>query len=201
MRSTQMVVISSLCLASTLPAQANLLYNGGFDIVGPSGTTTTYTGLFAGPSAADGWEVFNNSNATTRTQLLPTTLNLPGASPNMIHVATTGINCGLDELFLPPNTGPTNATFSVWLYVQRGTVGVGLGNGGNTGLSSFNTTHGQWELITGFNAASPANNFIIYSASVDGAEWYAEMADVTPAPATALLAPLSAACAFRRRRA
>lgn len=201
MRLTFPAVILSTLAVPGPHAQANLLTNGGFDVVGPNGDTTSYSGLFAGPSAAASWEVFNNSNTTTRTMLLPSTLAMPGADPNMIHVATGGINCGLDQLFLPPNTGPVNATFSVWLYVVRGTVGVGLGNGGNTGLSSFNTTHGQWELVTGINAASPANNFIFYSAGVDGAEWYADLAEVTPAPGAAMLLPFTFLVATRRRRA
>jgi len=170
--------------AVAMPVRANLLSNGSFENAGPSGAATTYTGLFAGPSAADQWEVFNNTDGTTRTSLEPSTL--PGGGGMMIHVLTTGTNNGLDQVFLPFNTGPNNAPFDVWLFVVSGQVGVGVGNGGNTGMSAFNTTFHQWEHITGAAANSPGNNMIIYS-SGGGAEWYADVASVTPEPGTGVL--------------
>lgn len=191
------VVALAVCGLGMGQARAELLYNPGFDIVGPNGDTTTYTGLFAGPSAADGYEVFHNTDATTRTTLEPSTR--PGGSGNMIHVLTTGANCGLDQVFLPFNTGPDNATFSVWLYVLSGTVGVGVGNGGNTSLSAFSTVHEQWQLVTGIAANSPGNNFIIYAAG-GGAHFYAEDASVTPAPNAAALGAVAGVVCLRRRR-
>lgn len=179
-------------------ANANLLYNGDFEITGPAGSPVTYSGVFAGPSAADGWEVFHNTSAATRTELIPSTL--PGGSGNMIHVFTTGAACGLDQVFLPFNTGPDGAQFSVWLYVISGTVGVGVGNGGNTSVSEFSTLHEVWQHVTGTAANDPGNNMIIYSVG-GGANFYAEMAEVVPAPGagTAVLAGIGGLLARRRR--
>ena len=190
------VAVAAVLAASPL-ASANLLYNGGFDIVGPSGDTTTYTGLFAGPSAADGFEVFNNTDATTRTNLIPSTL--PGGSGSMIQVLTTGANCGLDQLFGIPGSGPASATFSVWVYVLSGTVGVGVGDGGNTSMSQFSNLHEQWLHLTGPAANSPANNFIVYSAG-GPAHFYVENAEVTPTPGTCGLALVAGGMVLRRKR-
>src|SRR5438128_798213 len=65
--------VLGVSLAAKAPAQAaNLLANPGFDIVGPLGPVTTFTGPGASPSAAAAWRVYHPFTGTTRTNLMPT---------------------------------------------------------------------------------------------------------------------------------
>ena len=173
-------VLSLFAMPSHPVQAANFLSNGSFEqnVVGSS---TTFTGLKSGgSSAADGWRIWNNSFATTATDLLPSTL--PSGGSQMIHVDTTGNNNGLFQVFLPFNTGPNSVISSAWVYVINGKVGLGTGNGGNTGLNVISSTTGEWEFLEAVNGVSPANEFIIYSASQNGAEFYVDLASVELAP-------------------
>ena len=63
------------------------------------------------------------------------------------------------------------------IFVVRGKVGMGTGNGGNTGFDTFTTGIDRWETIRGTNTVCPANETIIYSA--DGpADFYVDSASV-----------------------
>lgn len=48
---------------------------------------------------------------------------------------------------------------------------MGTGDDGNTLLDATSTKTYQWEQLRAPNGVSPANEFIVYSASRDGA-WY-----------------------------
>lgn len=126
-----------------------------------------------GESAAKYWTTWNNSDATTTTKHLPSFMGRRG----VIHVNTTGPSNGLVQVWAPINTGPSKVTNSAWIFVKSGKVGMGTGNGGNTGVSAFTTGKGRWEKIKGTNSVCPANETIIYS--VDGpAEFYVDSASV-----------------------
>jgi hypothetical protein len=170
-------------LSTTSP---NMLLNPDFSMVGPSGPSTTYTGnAGAGPSAANRWILFNNGPATIKTELLPSTR--PGGSSKMIHVTTTGNGSGLVQAgFASEGTydgvfsaGPPHVIDSAWVYVVRGKVGIGAGNGGNTSIDAVSSTTGRWELLQGCNVSTPVNEFLVYSLT-DGAEFYVDFAKVTP---------------------
>jgi hypothetical protein len=64
-------------LAAALPANANLLDNDGFEIVGPAGNPVTTPGGSGGPSAALGWTQFTVVPSGT----LTTTLSPPTERP------------------------------------------------------------------------------------------------------------------------
>lgn len=202
--TTATALLSLALVSAATSAGVNLLQNASFETVGPNGNTVSYTGQFAGPSAADQWEVFHNTSGTTRTRIVPTTLPAAPSGSSMIQVLTTGLNNGLGQVFIPGGfgNGPASGEFAVWVYVVRGTVGIGIGNGGNTSLTAFSTIHEQWQLVTGVNAPtqSPVNTIAIYASSVDGAEFYVDEAVVTPAPAGAALLGAVALGAGRRRR-
>jgi hypothetical protein len=156
---------------------ANLLSNHSFEMVGPAGPVTSATTLVpggAGWSAAANWGVFHNTPGTTRTRLLPSTL--PGGGATMIHVLTTGLANGLVQTFLPVNTGPKLILGAVRVFVLRGKVAIGTGNGGNTHFDAVSTTMGQWEILHAPNGVAPANEFIIYAASAGGAEFFVDNA-------------------------
>jgi hypothetical protein len=168
----------SICILPT-----NLLKNPSLTNVGANGSTTTVTTSVpgaAGWSAALDWSLFTNIPGTIRTRLLPSTR--PGDVSNMLHVATTQPEGGLVQVFGAYNSGPQKTISSAWVYVVRGQVGLGTGNGGNTGIDVKSTTTGQWEYLTASNGVSPANEFIIYATSPGGAEFYVDAARVVEAP-------------------
>jgi len=63
-----------------------------------------------------------------------------------------------------------------------GQIGVGAGNGGNTGIDKKSVTVGQWEWVEAPNGASPANEFIVYATSPGGADYYVGFARVNEVP-------------------
>jgi RHS repeat-associated protein len=171
------------------PTVQNLLKNPDFETVGPQGASTTFTGRRgAGPSAADGWGLWNNEAATTETELLPSTF--PGGGAKMLRVNTTGRRNGLVQTFLPQDTGPEKVVAGIWVFVLRGQVAIGTGNSGNTALDAVSQTTHQWEYLQVTNGGAPANQFILYSRSSEGAEFYVTAASVSTSPVAEWLPPL-----------
>ncbi len=165
-----------------LCAQTNYLQNPEFDTVGPNGSSTTITtnvGGGAGYSAAASWTLFTNTPGTLNTQILPSTRVAGG---RMIRVTTQGNGNGLVQVFQPFNSGPTKVISGAWIYVLQGKVGIGTGNGGNTGIDAVTQTVGQWEYVQAANGVIPANEFIIYSVGLNGADFYVDSASVKFSP-------------------
>ena len=161
-----------------------LLADPGFD--SPHGTGPVVVGPSAdpsqdwagGPSASAAWGVWNNSGkAVTTTELVATTR--PGGNGTMMHVSTTAGGCGLVQVFLQSagRCGPRRVTTAAWVYVLSGTVIIGTGNGGETGIDATCDTTSQWHLLRAPNGVWPANEMIIYA---DGgpAEFYVDSAQV-----------------------
>lgn len=166
---TVAVIVASVVFASA--ASANVLANPEFSAGGPPSTITGAP--VPGPSATPPWTTWNNSVATTTTQHLPAFNGRAG----VIHVKTTGADNGLVQVWKPFNAGPSKVVHAARIYVVSGKVGIGTGNGGNTGASAFTTGTGQWETIRGVNSVCPANETIIYS--VGGpADFYVDFASV-----------------------
>ncbi len=172
------MIATALSLAPLASAGGgNLLQNAGFESVGPLGPVvevTGYSGL--GWSAAAGWGIFHNTEGTTLTELVPTTLS--GGGDLMLYVETDGWANGLGQTFIPGGGGPACVEVRAWVYVVSGQVYIGAGNGGNTGPNVWSQTTGQWELLVAENIVCPANQFIIYSGDVNGAEFYVDNVSV-----------------------
>ncbi|WP_224368840.1 hypothetical protein [Hyalangium versicolor] len=169
-------------LEQSLCAQSNYLTNPTFNTVGPNGTPTTVTTAVAGGagnSAAANWTLFTNTPGTVFTELLPSSRN---DGTRMIHVRTQGPGNGLVQVFQPFNTGPTQVISGAWIYVLSGRVCIGTGNGGNTGCDAYSSTTGQWQYVTASNGVIPANEFIIYSTTTTGADFYVDEASVQFSP-------------------
>jgi hypothetical protein len=97
----------------------------------------------------------------------------------MIHVCTTGKNSGLVQLFLPKNTGPHKTRSAVWVFVVRGRVGIGTGNGDTThDNDAVSAQWGTWDELTAPNGVSPANELVVYATSPEGACCYIDDAAV-----------------------
>ena len=106
----------------------------------------------------------------------------PGNWPDAAHVVTNGRG-GLVQVFLPWNTGPDDLLSSVWVYVESGQVGMGVGNGGDTGFDVTSQFTGHWEKLFAKNGVAPANEFIVYGSN--GADFYVaqpQVGDPVPEP-------------------
>jgi hypothetical protein len=163
----------------------NLLTNGDFEQ--PGGTPSSLSGAaVSGASAAPDWTTRNNSQGTTATDILASTA--PEGGKQMLHVCTTGQHNGIVQVFGPQGTGPTKVKSSALVYVLRGQVGMGTGNGGDTSdRDALSTTVDQWELLQAANGISPANEFIVYATDPAGACFYVDGASVTAVPALSII--------------
>ena len=171
----------------------NLLSNWSFDAPGgpPTTLTTTAAQPFApGAAAAPGWSIWNNVVATTTTELLPSSLP-QGAGGQMLHISTTAAGCGLVHTFGDAAHAPPRTVSSVWVHINRGSVVLGTGNGGDTGADLVCDETGRWILLQAGNGRSPASELIVYAASEGGADFYIDHAWVRAAdvPATPLNGP------------
>ena len=184
MRSILVGVCAAFSLIVGVGAQAatpNLLKNADFGRVGLKGLHTELTGdAKPGDAAAAEWTVYNNGPGTTTTDLLPSARR---AGKTMIHIVTSnakpGSGSGLVQAFFPVSTGPGHVTATAWIYIKSGTVLIGTGNGGNTGIDARTSVTDKWVELHARNGASPANLFIIYGQS-PGADFYVDEASVTP---------------------
>ena len=176
---TVCAVASTVLLGIASTAMTNVLANPDFAQVSTSGEQTVLSGAGAtGDSAAAHWTVYNTGNGSTTTELMPSTR---GGGKSMIHVVTTdtkpGTGSGLVQAFLPVSTGPGHVTSSAWIYINSGTVFIGTGNGGNTGIDARTSVTGKWIELKARNGVSPANMFIIYGQS-PGADFFVDSASV-----------------------
>ncbi len=154
----------------------NLLANWSFDTpASPPGstqlTTTAEQPAAGGPTAAAQWRTWTNQAGTVATELVPSSLPY-GHGGSMLHVTTTTSRAGVLQTF----TGPEQVTSSVWVYLVRGSVLLGTGDGGRTGSDLSCATLNQWTLLEAPNAASPATELIVYADSPTGAEYYLDHA-------------------------
>jgi RHS repeat-associated protein len=188
-------LLDPLTPPSPLPAgfapadHGNLLNNWSFDDpgAGPTTLTTTPEQPFGpGACAAPGWSVWNNVAATTTTEIKKSTLP-QGQGGSMLHVTSSGAGCGVVQTFGESGTGPDRVVASVWLFIVQGRVAIGTGNGGDTIPDAYCDQIGQWVLVSAGNQRTPANEFIVYSVSDTGAEFYLDHAwiaapNVPPSP-------------------
>ena len=173
------ICLLALVASAGAAATTNLLKNADFGQVSLKGLHTELSGnATTGQAAAAEWTVYNNGPGTTTTELLASTRR---AGKSMIHVVTTNAKpnsgSGLVQAFFPVSTGPGHVNASAWIYIKAGTVFIGTGNGGNTGIDARSSTTGKWLQLRARNGVSPANLFIIYGQS-PGADFFVDQAAV-----------------------
>ena len=161
------------------PAAVNLLKNPGFEDA-PLAPSVLNGKKQPGMSAAPHWRTWNNTGPKTTTEILPSTR--PGGSKQMLHVTTLGEDDGIDQIFGAFGAGPAKTKSGVWVFVLRGSVGMGTGNGGGTSDRDDATSiHGEWRHLEAANGATPANAFIVFATSPGGASFYVDDASVMAA--------------------
>ncbi|MGP3927238.1 LamG domain-containing protein [Streptomyces sp. 8N616] len=157
----------------------NLIRNATFGRSRPSPPPPLTGAGVGGLAAAEEWFVWNNPDATTMTELLPTTR--PDGRGHMLHVVTTGGLCGLVQTWTAAGAGP--AVAEAWVYVVAGAVGLGCGNGGGTSIDAVSTVTGRWEHLVAEAGSTPVDELIPYFGPADGADFYVDFVVVRPLPA------------------
>lgn len=166
-----------------ISSSGNLLQNGTFDIPNQNGPVSSFKrtqpNIGGGQSGAAVWTTWaNQMGSTIETEWMNSTFT----GGHMLRVSTNGHSNGIVNTFGRTNEGHEEVTACVWLFIERGTVTVGVGNGGNIRESMVLVQTGKWERITVSNSVSPANQIVIYSYSQGGADFYVESAAVYPGP-------------------
>jgi hypothetical protein len=186
-----------------------LLVNGGFDTPTSGLTPPNYPTSISGAgvhgiSSADSWTLYNNFDATTSTELLPSTD--PTGGGFMIHLTSVTNNAGdptssffngLQQSFPTASGGTASAD----VFVLSGPVILALytGNGSTLISDTFSTVTNQWQtLTTTAPVGSNPDLVILYSYSTAGTgEFYADNAIVesaaVPEPSTLTLLGIGAA--------
>jgi hypothetical protein len=104
-------------------------------------------------------------------------LKRPPVTEQVMEVVTNGNLNGIVQSNIentPSNQKHTlkHTLSSVWVFVLRGQVGMGTGNGGNVHIDRKSSKKYEWEELPPTpNGVSPVNEFVVYSVSDEGA-WY-----------------------------
>ena len=150
----------------------NLSSNGSFETVGPNGPLTTWAASgSSNAAAAAGWSMvspFGAANLSTQQD----SFQAPNGGSKTLHVVTDRQSSGIVQVLGPLGSGPSSTVATVQVYVTRGQVGFGVGDGGNTGLGTVSTTTGRWETLVVPNHSTASNEIILYATSVGGADFY-----------------------------
>lgn len=149
--------------------QPNLLENPAFSASGSNGPRTSTSAPEITPSAAAGWTVYNAAARPISTAIVPSTRS----SGSAIHVVTAAEHSGLMQVWSPEKvTGRVRTT--AWVFVKRGRIYIGSGDGRPPMMNVYSSGTGRWERISGVNDSCPATTTVIYAASPGGAEFYVD---------------------------
>jgi hypothetical protein len=205
-------MILAAAMAACVPAcfADSILYNGSFEL-GSSEVVSHTGGPSGGPSAADGWNIWNNDPGAATITELCTAADCSGRTPygeaplslppapldglHTLHIVTTATvhNNGIYTTFAPVDSVTLD---SLWVYVVSGVVAQGVGNGGATQLDLANESvvlPGQWQHLTSLSTSGVANEMIAYATEAGTpADFYLDAASVTaysaaPEPASVAL--------------
>jgi hypothetical protein len=167
--------------SASTPSSTNLLANPSFEQAGATGPYW-HSGVPGTSPAAAGWTTYMQPvpNPVMTEDLLPPPPGAPaGAGTRMLHVTDNGYG-GIVQAFMKPGAGPAHGSFSVWVFVVRGSVRAGLGNGGSTSLTSAAAPEGVWTQLSGHESTTPVNEFVVYGTEPGYNDYYVDLASVTP---------------------
>jgi hypothetical protein len=168
----------------------NILINSDFAIqLAGYNCPQTFTNTISNDGAGGGtcvenWVTWGFSTSMPSTYTLTTNI-LPSTCPygagKMLHVKQSANGAGIANQRFTEN--PAKAVASVWVYVVKGTIGLGIGNGGNTSNTVWTCQTGVWTYLETCNLdnQSPVTNFIMYNknSGSEEAEFYVANPRVT----------------------
>jgi hypothetical protein len=160
--------------ASGTIERRNKVANGSFEQPGPLGRRTASSARGVSPAAAGRWDLFNIASAPITSEL---TKSPPGRESLALHVSVQQANSGVSQIW-QGRTAPRVVT-AASVYVVRGSVYLGSGNGKPPMANAYSRSTGSWEQLTGTNISCPAYLTVIYAATSEGAEFYVEDVTVT----------------------
>ncbi|HET7435897.1 MAG TPA: tetratricopeptide repeat protein [Thermoanaerobaculia bacterium] len=122
-------------------------------------------------SGADRWQPINGATATIESsQRRP--------SGRTLHVVANRADGGVQQIWPSANATPRVMT-SAWVFVRRGRVYLGSGNGHVPLANATSTTTGKWERLEGVNETCPASMTILAAATADGADFLIDEVSAT----------------------
>ncbi|MEA2464013.1 MAG: hypothetical protein QOJ98_1760 [Acidobacteriota bacterium] len=141
----------------------------------PAGTPMAFAGIGEAPSAAEDWTILNAAGETT------TRVELSARRQRVhdIHVAATRAGGGIKYKW-PAAQYASRVESVVWVYVKRGRISIGSGNGRPPMANAYSKKTGQWERLEAVNESCPAKMIVIQAASDDGAEFIVDSVRVRP---------------------
>lgn len=132
---------------------------------------------YHGQTGAENWTYWLSTSGYLNTQLLPSP-TVTGDS--MIEVNTDGGGNGIIQVFAPKDTGYDKVRACVKIHVLEGSVGIGIGNGGDTHTTVWVNSNDHLEQVRLTNGISPANEIILYSNSPEGVHFIVDSVRVIP---------------------
>jgi len=184
------IILMATCMASFTASDAyagvNLVHNPDFSRASSAGLTVAVTAtnpeLLGGPAAADHWSVWaGQGGGRVITSRTPTG---DASGGYMLDVLVMSGGDGLVQAFLQPDTGPSHVYACISVRLIRGSVGIGVGNGGNTQRTATLDQPGDWQMLGTENGATPANELNVYRVGDGDAEFQIRSAyvGVDPVP-------------------
>lgn len=156
-------------------AHAKAILDGYFAAAVPAGTPMGFAGPGEAPSAAEEWTILNAAGETTTRVELSTRRQHVHA----MHVAATKPGGGIK--FKWPAAQYTNRVeAAVWVFVKRGRISIGSGNGKPPMANAFSKSTGKWERLEAVNVSCPAKMIVVQAASEEGAEFIVDHVRVRP---------------------
>jgi hypothetical protein len=154
---------SDPAIPPALPAE-NLAKNPDFSIPAGISRHTELTGQRSGEAAAAYWNVVNNNNASTTTDLVGSK-HVHAPDKNMLSVCTTGPKNGVAQRF--GEGAPNGARASAWVYLTTGSMGTALmGDSDQTVATVADNAVGRWYPLT-TSHAGPTTEIVFYSTGAE----------------------------------
>ena len=143
-------------------AQPGLL-GGGFETVGPAGPLTTWSasGSNGRRRRAGTWSV----RLARRHWAQALFLFGPNGGNKTLHVVTDRQSSGVVQVMGPWAPARKSSVATVQVYVTRGQVGLGVGDGSNTGIGAVSTTTGPLGDPGGSQSQHTSQRIIVYATS------------------------------------
>lgn len=151
----------------------NLLMNPGFET--PSSEAfATASASGTPPSAADHWNTYTPTGRTM-TRLVASSRS----GGKALHVIAPVAHSGIVQTWRNGRSAGRVRT-EAWVYVVRGQIYLGSGDGRPPMANVHSSGTGRWERIAAVNDSCPASVTVLYAATPDGAEFYVDEISASP---------------------